>query len=264
MFAIVALCATGARGDEAPSDAAAPVTLTGPPETWGPIKPATLPAFDEHRARSLYDRNCRLCHGEGGAGDGAIARDLEPRPRDLTRGVYKFRSTPTGEPPTDRDLFDTLTRGLPGTAMSSWSGLSVEDRWQLVQFVKRLSPRFAATPPETELVIGAAPPADAEHLARGRDAWVKAKCAQCHGDDGRGWGPAARTQKDDLGRPIYPFNLTRSDIWRTGGSPADFYRTLFTGLDGTSMPSYSGALSDEEAWDLAHYVRALAVDRRAW
>ena len=43
-----------------------------------------------------------------------------------------------------------------------------------------------------------------------------------------------------------------------GAESADVYRTLVTGLDGTPMPSYAGALDDTGAlWDLVAYVRSL-------
>lgn len=239
------------------------VAISPPAETWIDLQRPLVHALDEARAKLLYDRNCRVCHGAKGRGDGAVARYLEPKPRDLTRGVYKFRSTPSGSLPTDQDLFNTLSRGLPGTAMLSWRGLSPEERWQLVWYMKTLSPRFGSEPPTKTLDVPAAPPATPARIANGRAVWIKVQCQLCHGDDGRGWGPAAKTSKDDKGQPSYPFNLTRSENFRSGRAPEDLYRTLFTGLDGTAMPSYSGAISQEEAWNLVHYVRSLFADNRS-
>ncbi len=55
--------------------------------------------------RTLYEQHCVVCHGEEAMGDGEAAQSLFPKPRDFTWGVFKVRSTPSGEPPTDEDLF---------------------------------------------------------------------------------------------------------------------------------------------------------------
>lgn len=228
---------------------------------WVALPPTVLPVFNPGRARALYDQDCRLCHGRSGDGQGAAARDLQPPPRDFTRGVFKFRATPSGELPSAQDLFDTLTRGMPGTAMPSWRGLSVEDRWQLVQLVLAFSPRFReGERPKSVLEISAVPPSSRERIAKGREVFAKMQCASCHGEGGRGDGPSSLTLRDDLSAPIYPFNLTRGRNYRGGSSPEDIYRDFITGLDGTPMPSYAGSLSEDEAWSLVHYIRSLFGD----
>ena len=39
---------------------------------------------------------------------------------DFTKGLYKFRTTNSGELPTDEDLFRTISRGIPGTTMQTF------------------------------------------------------------------------------------------------------------------------------------------------
>src|SRR5690606_39991909 len=47
-----------------------------------------------------------------------------------------------------------------------------------------------------------------------------------------------------------------------GGTVEDIFRRLRTGLDGTPMPSFAeNVLSDEEAWNLAHYIRSLGPEQ---
>ena len=71
-----------------------------------------------------------------GDGEGPAAKFLDPRPRDFTLGTFKFRTTQSGELPTNEDLFRTVSRGLPGTAMQAFdndlikNGLTEGDRWQ--------------------------------------------------------------------------------------------------------------------------------------
>ncbi len=75
----------------------------------------------------LYQAACAVCHGEKGDGKGPFAQALSPQPRDLTRAVYRFRSTPTGALATDWDLFRTITIGVPKSLMPAFSGLSLDD-----------------------------------------------------------------------------------------------------------------------------------------
>ena len=78
------------------------------------------PAPDLEVGKAAYSQHCARCHGDIGKGDGVDGKRFYPRPRDLTMGVYKFRSTASGNPPSDDDLFRTITRGLPGTNMPDW------------------------------------------------------------------------------------------------------------------------------------------------
>ncbi len=71
------------------------------------------------QGRELYEEYCMVCHGENGEGDGPAVRFLFPKPRDLTFGVFKVRSTPTGESPINDDILNILTDGMPGSGMDS-------------------------------------------------------------------------------------------------------------------------------------------------
>src|SRR5438094_8308421 len=93
---------------------------------------------------TLYQQRCAGCHGKTGHGDGPFAALLDPRPRDLTTGRFKFRSTETGSLPTDDDLAATISNGLHGTSMPSWKKfLSQEQVTALIAQVKSFSPRFS-------------------------------------------------------------------------------------------------------------------------
>ena len=48
-----------------------------------------------------YNKYCLSCHGLDGKGDGELSYLLYPKPRDLTSGLFKIRSTPAGNPPPD-------------------------------------------------------------------------------------------------------------------------------------------------------------------
>ena len=94
---------------------------------------------------------------------------LYPWPRDFRKGIFKFRSTPTGTLPRDEDLYRTIIRGVPGTSMPAWeAALSPEDTWALINLIKNFSPRFTSEPASTSIDIPEPPPATPETIARGQ------------------------------------------------------------------------------------------------
>lgn len=229
--------------------------------------PPTPVAADATQGRTLYARHCAQCHGDDGKGDGPAADLVYPRPRDFTLGVYKVRSTLSGQLPTDHDLFRAISEGLPGTSMPAWKKfLSEAERWQLVHHVKTLETigLFKDEPPKEQMAIGAAPKVTPEMIERGRTIFAAKKCGDCHGAFGRGDGPSALTQKDDWGHAIRPVNFTKSWRFRGGNRLQDIYRTFTTGFNGTPMPSFVNAIPDAaDRWALAAYVKSLAQPRRS-
>ncbi len=224
---------------------------------------ALAPAEALAAAAEDYRRFCAACHGESGDGNGPISRFLDPRPRDFFAGVFKFRSTASGALPTDEDLSRVIDDGLPGTAMTGWrSVLPAPRRKALVEFLKTLSPRFASEAAPEPLSLGE--PAGSPDPAQGRAAWERLGCAHCHGDDGRGSGPAAGELKDDQGRLSRPPDLTAEGKLRARDE-REVVRALLTGLDGTPMPSYDGAVTDRnEAWALARWLASVKRPSPAW
>ena len=75
-------------------------------------------------------------------------------------------------------------------------------------------------------------------------------CIRCHGVDGRGvW--------DIPGIPDF------TDVrWQNYRSDAEIVRIIIEGR-GAVMPQFRGALALDEAWGLAHYLRALFPARKS-
>ena len=216
----------------------------------------------------LYGRHCQSCHGHDGQGQGPATRHLSMMPRDLTSGAFKFRSTPLGALPTDGDLYRTIARGLPGTAMPAFEHtLAPRETWHLVQYIKTLSPRFAdpdERPDAQDVVfIAPRPEPDAASVARGRALYEQLGCPACHGAEGRGDGPAAAALTDAAGRPIRPANFRRG-VFKGGGRPQDIYRSIATGLASTPMPAFGEMMEPGELWHLVHYVQSLEEERTFW
>jgi cytochrome c553 len=94
-------------------------------------------------ARVLAQR-CAVCHGPDGKGNGPAAPSMLPRPRDFSLGVFKYKSSAAGEPPTDEDLLRTVRDGLPASAMPYFADLlSAEELAAVVQQIKLFSTSFS-------------------------------------------------------------------------------------------------------------------------
>lgn len=208
--------------------------------------------------KEVFEAHCVGCHGERGNGAGPAATFLWPLPRDFTAGVFKFRTTPSGTLPTDGDLVRTITRGVRWTAMPTWHEVGEKERLAVVTYLKTLSRRWKEDATEAPLVIPPAPRATPQLLVEGKALYERAKCAECHGETGKGDGPSAGTLKDDFERPIQPADFTRGEL-KAGATVADVYRTMTTGLDGTPMPSFADAMTDAERWAISYYVLSLSA-----
>jgi mono/diheme cytochrome c family protein len=210
--------------------------------------PAQPPA--ESSGERVYRDNCAICHGERGDGQGHAARHFSVPPRDFVKGRYKIRSTAGGQPPSDDDLRRSIVQGLPGSGMLPQDHLTEAEVRAVIAYIKTFSPRFAAIPAPRRLALPPERPAGPDTLARGRAAYVKGECAECHGKEARGDGPSAKDLR------LKPTDLTRRPF-KVGPTVGDVVRTLLTGLDGTPMPSYQGVLEDDEIWDLAYWIDSL-------
>ncbi len=123
----------------------------------------------------IYEKRCAVCHGEKGDGRGKRADDLQTKPRDFTIGIYKFRSTPSGSLPTNDDIYITISRGLRGTAMLPWFGLSKEEKWMVTYYIKTFTERFEEEDPDSPITIPMITIPDAELVDRGRQVYEQAK-----------------------------------------------------------------------------------------
>lgn len=206
---------------------------------------------------ALYQQRCASCHGKIGRGDGEYAGLLNPRPHDFISGRFKIRSTDTGSLPTDEDLAHAITEGLHGTSMPTWKRfLKPAEVQALVAQVKLFSPRFSDEHPQA-IAIGAELPDTEQNADAGRAVYENLKCAACHGTDGRGTGAIAQAMRDDWGQPARATDLTEPWTFRGGNTVRDIFLRFRTGMNGTPMPSFLGAATEPELWQLAVYVKSL-------
>lgn len=221
--------------------------------------PAAAQPAPDTPGKAVYDKYCAQCHGDEGDGRGIAAPRLLPPPRDFTSGKYKLRSTPSGSVPTDADLERSIRQGLPGTAMPAFTSLSGGEVEAVVGYVKSFSDAFEDPQAQGEPLDVPSPPRYTDELAeQGREIF-QANCTTCHGELGRGDGGTAPLQRDQwYGDYIRVADLSMPWFFRSGGTREDTYRVLVTGLDGTPMASYQGALTDDQLWAIATWIASLA------
>jgi mono/diheme cytochrome c family protein len=117
-----------------------------------PSAPATTSESIELGKKLYAETGCLKCHGNLGRGDGPSAPTLtdelgQPiRAANLTQ-PWTFRGGPSRE-----DIFRTMTTGLNGTPMPSFTdSLMPEQRWAITDFIVSLS--GSSAPGYTNLVV---------------------------------------------------------------------------------------------------------------
>jgi mono/diheme cytochrome c family protein len=87
------------------------------------------------KGQTIFKKNCQVCHGEKGMGDGPAGQRMNPKPANFTDklGMEKM---------TDGELFQAITKGKnPMPAFEH--KLNETDRWHVINFIRT----FAGTAP---------------------------------------------------------------------------------------------------------------------
>src|SRR5450756_2402549 len=112
-----------------------------PPPYAGKTNPLTNSYAVLDSGKAIYTRECQVCHGSSGRGEGPYRTGLEPLPPDLGDGSYgKY---------TDADYFWRLEVGVPWTAMPVW-GLqySSDELWSVVHNLRTMFTQTEPTLPK--------------------------------------------------------------------------------------------------------------------
>jgi len=204
----------------------------------------------------LYDRFCLPCHGAKGDGKGPAAPFTWGEPRAFATGVYEWRSTATGQPPTDDDLRTAIRFGAAGTSMPAFDGiLSAADVEKLLDVLKAFAPKAFANSGK-RVVIDPPPKPDA---TRGAELWKQQGCDKCHGVDGRGQVKGLAEQPYDLTTQLLRRPRASDDAEGRRGA---MMMTIATGMSGTPMPGFAGTVKDNDLWALADHVLALNANAK--
>ncbi|MBI4445264.1 MAG: c-type cytochrome [Acidobacteria bacterium] len=209
--------------------------------------------------KTAYEKNCAPCHGLQGDGQGAASYLLYPKPRNFILAKYRLVST-WDYAPADEDLFRTISRGMPGSAMPSWAHLPEETRWGLVHYIKSFAqnpieigpdrqPTGVGDTPSGRIKVPPETPYTPEAKVRAQQLF-KTSCAPCHGPEGKGDGQ--QEQEDSEGFRLRPRDLT-AGIFKGSPDPSEVYKRIVAGLPGSPMPA-SLHLYGNAAWDVVHFI----------
>ncbi|HEC19684.1 MAG TPA: c-type cytochrome [Gammaproteobacteria bacterium] len=274
------------------------------PRMWDPeiskmvtgMKTKIAARHKQQMGADVYVQRCQVCHGEQGAGDGVAADLMYPKPRDFTLALFKYKTSPGTELPTDDDLFNTIKHGLNGTGMPAWGSLLSDKQIRsLIPVIKGFDATAAWAPEDADdelfdddgrylktdfrIITNSEPiasqvPFSDESVAKGKPIFEKV-CGKCHGLTGRGNITSGKKLEDDWGNRLWPRNLTKPWSWRvTNVSGEDekartqtiknIYTRLSIGLPGTPMPAHRATeegnkdpVSLEDRWHVANYVYSL-------
>ena len=182
---------------------------------WGaPFKNSVSKQEILKHGKEVFLNRCSGCHGVLGDGKGKAARFLNPRPRDFTGGVFKFKSTPNDALPTDHDLIRTIDLGVLGTSMPSFKLLPQVSKFAVAQYIKTFSQDWQDKDYLKPPMRGATfPQYDFQNYEKfiskakvGRT-YFKDNCVICHGLRGTGDGPSSKDLVDEWEQPLKPGNL---------------------------------------------------------
>jgi mono/diheme cytochrome c family protein len=111
-------------------------TGKAPAELYARDNPLEANRSNRKAGQKLYHRisnpACATCHGKEGEGNGPLADQFDPRPRN-----FACAATIDGIP--DGQLHWIIKNGSPGTAMPPFGYFSDEEIWQLVLYLRQLT-----------------------------------------------------------------------------------------------------------------------------
>ncbi len=88
------------------------------------------------------------------------------------------------------------------------------------------------------------------------------RCAHCHGETGDGKGDAAAyvyPKPRDFTSGVYKFRTRHeTEDGNLLAADEDIFRSICEGLHGSSMPDWCGFFSNQEVWQLVHYIKTFA------
>lgn len=180
--------------------------------------------------RRVYARECASCHGPDGRADTAVAKVLNPPPRNFSDPVVMARLD-------DGRIYMAIYRGRPGTAMGGHGELlAPAEIIDVMRYIRTLVQPLPAgmTTAQLDLRVG-------EQIYRQH-------CIACHGERGDGRTP--------LGQQLLPppRDFTRSAEMASVGD-AELTQAISRGRQGTAMAAWDGVLNKEDVRRLILFIR---------
>jgi cytochrome c6 len=241
-----------------PQDASRP-TASGPravvPTARRSMQPNGSPPREfEHAALTVYRTHCLTCHGADGKGE--TARGLMPKIPDLT--VESWHTART-----DQQISLAIRKGKGKSMPGMETKIPPVDRERLVKLVRGFRGGGQVVPEDDEdespaqarpapnVLAATAKPAAAERpaapvIAPETIALYARNCAICHGNNGKGKAAGAGAAR------VPDFT---NGTWHGRRSQAQLAVSILDGK-GNQMPAFRGKVNEQQARQLAAYVRA--------
>lgn len=230
---------------------------------------------DSSRGRSVYSKNCSVCHGENGDGRSRAQGSLSPPPRDFTTPAARAELS-------EQRMLTSITYGRPDTAMAGFKNqLSKEDISAVMDYIRTRFMTPASTAgisgiqnarPQTAPdglkapvpATGSTPAPVHVHKAvtvnmslpmpnglkgdlKKGEAFFMDNCATCHGKTGDGRGPRAyfiNPKPRNFLHPAAQQMLNRVEL----------FEMISVGKPATEMPAWNKVLSQQEIANVAEFV----------
>ena len=198
-----------------------------PTPTPTPSLPTELPPSGE----KIYVALCAQCHGANGEGGAGPALNIADFQQD-----------------TDQEIFNSISNGIPDTAMTAWGEVLNSDQInQLVKFIRTF------TGGETSTGAATGTPSATPSFASDVLPIFQSKCSACHGAFG-GWDASSYKTVMESGNHapvIVPGDATNSLLAQ---------KISGTQKEGTIMPP-AGKLSDGEIQTIINWINAGALEK---
>lgn len=231
VISLFALTALSFGQEEAPAETAVP-----PKELKNPIPMSEASA---KAGRQAYVRLCVTCHGLDGKGAKDMAERLAAPPSDLTDKTWKYGGT-------DGELFTIIRNGTDLGMEPFKEQLNEQRTWHVVNYLRTLAPD-SKVELEAEEILENPIPYDAEAIRKGRYFYDN-HCALCHAPDGTGY----TDYLEFLSTP--PADFTTGEF-KFGGEDGQIFKVIKEGTGSKDMTAFGDRLSDEDIWNVVHYVK---------
>jgi cytochrome c len=122
------------------------------PDSTNPVKPT---AASHAQAKSIYTRDCALCHGDDGSGKTDLAKDMQLTLLDWTDSKSLGNRS-------DKELFHTIRMGKDKMPAEEEGRAKDNEVWNLIIYIRGFGKAQPATAPAAPAPADAAPAAPAD------------------------------------------------------------------------------------------------------
>ncbi|MFA6093792.1 MAG: c-type cytochrome [Elusimicrobiota bacterium] len=203
----------------------------------------TVSSADKESGKKIYDAKCAACHGKDGKGNAGLAKamKLDAKKLDLLGAPAE----------SDAELAQATKngRGKMPAFKDKLKSLEIDD---IVAYVRSLAPAVGKeSAVQGEPAAPAAPAAGSASadLGSARKTYA-AKCASCHGKEGKGNAALAKGLKLD------PKSLDMTSEGTAKKSDGELIGVVKKGEG--KMPGYAGKMPDKDIGDLIRLLREFA------